>query len=101
MTLSLSTCLAANSEPPLEALSHYLKRYGIQNSYLLAGLTWQDRERLIDEEKLEMVWLCGLLYSLKQAQGHNWLPIAAPVMLGEDYQDKPIYQCLKHGRPHP
>ncbi|MEZ4606992.1 MAG: hypothetical protein R2865_09400 [Deinococcales bacterium] len=60
----------------------------------MAGLTWQDRERLIDEEKLEMVWLCGLLYSLKQAQGHNWLPIAAPVMLGEDYQDKPIiYQA--------
>ena len=53
---------------------------------------WQERERSIDRGDVEVAWICGLPYTVRADGGKPDIELlAAPVMEGDRYQDRPIY----------
>lgn len=59
---------------------------------LIIDLPWQERERLLDDGKIDLCWICGLPYIKKVAQTPGSIdPLVAPVMTGSRYQNRPIY----------
>ena len=59
-----------------------------------AGLNipWQERERRLDAGEIDVCWICGLPYIRKVAKPNPVIQLlAAPVMQGERYQERPIY----------
>jgi phosphonate transport system substrate-binding protein len=55
-------------------------------------IPWQERERRLDAGEINVCWICGLPYIRKVAITSPVIELlAAPVMLGARYQDRPIY----------
>ena len=60
--------------------------------HLLIELPWTERDRLLDEGKIDLCWICGLPYVRKADRLPGFIiPIVAPVMSASRYQDRPIY----------
>jgi phosphonate transport system substrate-binding protein len=54
--------MAENTEFFCQSVAAYLQaKLGIQTDYV-NGIPWQERERLFDEGKIYILWLCGLPY---------------------------------------
>ena len=63
--LKLASCMAENGEPFCQHVAAYIHtRLGIETAYL-NDISWQERERLFDEGKIQILWLCGLPYVQK------------------------------------
>lgn len=55
-------------------------------------IPWQERECRLDAGEIDVCWICGLSYIRKVAKSSPVIELlAAPVMQGERYQDRPIY----------
>lgn len=53
---------------------------------------WRQRERSFDAGDIDLVWICGLPYVWKADDPSQEIELlAAPVMAGERYRDRPIY----------
>jgi hypothetical protein len=60
--LKLASCMAENCEPFCQNVAAYIHtRLGIETGYV-NDIPWQERERLFDEGKIQILWLCGLPY---------------------------------------
>lgn len=90
--LRLATCMAENTEPFCQVLAQYLeKKLRIPTSYV-AGIPWQERERLFDQGAIQVLWLCGLPYVRKaQSSDFGIELLAVPIPLGSRYRAQPIY----------
>jgi phosphonate transport system substrate-binding protein len=56
------------------------------------SIPWQERERRFDRGAIPIVWICGLPYIQKTADPAVGIAlIAAPVMAGTRYEDRPVY----------
>lgn len=90
-TLTLTSLQAANADPAIRAIAAYLgDRLGLPVAFADAP-RWQDREILFDRGEAQMAWLCGLVYVDKRDAGQPIELLAAPVMQGERYADRPVY----------
>jgi phosphonate transport system substrate-binding protein len=90
--LTISTCMASNMDDHCRDLAHYLSLRLSLPVELIIDVPWQERERLLDEGKLDLCWICGLPYIRKVAQAPGSMdPLVAPVMSGSRYQNRPIY----------
>ena len=59
---------------------------------LVTGLAPDEQEALVDQEKVQVVFTCGLPYVRKADQPSPRLRlIAAPVLVADYYQNRPIY----------
>jgi phosphonate transport system substrate-binding protein len=55
-------------------------------------IAWQERERRFDAGDIDICWICGLPYVWKADRGYPPLELlAAPVMSGARYQNRPVY----------
>ena len=55
-------------------------------------IPWQERERRLDAGEINVCWICCLPYIRKIAKPSPMIELlAAPVMQGERYQNRPIY----------
>jgi phosphonate transport system substrate-binding protein len=55
-------------------------------------ISWQERDQLLDNGKITLCWICGLPYVRKADRIPAQIELlAAPVMQGERYQNRPIY----------
>lgn len=55
-------------------------------------ISWRERERRLDEGLIDLCWICGLPYVRKLDQATYPIELlAAPVMQGERYHNRPIY----------
>jgi phosphonate transport system substrate-binding protein len=55
-------------------------------------IPWQERDRRLDAGEIDLCWICGLPYVRKVARNPGRIaPLAAPVMAGSRYLDRPIY----------
>ncbi len=55
-------------------------------------IPWQERERRLDAGEMDVCWICGLPYIRKVLIPSPVIELlAAPVMQGERYQNRPIY----------
>ena len=92
-TIKISTCMAPNMDFVCRELAGYLStRLSIPVEAWL-DIPWQERERLLDEGQIDLCWICGLPYVRKA--DHLRPPqvelVAAPVMEGARYQNRPLY----------
>jgi phosphonate transport system substrate-binding protein len=90
--LSISTCQSPNSEFFCRDLAGYISnKLGIPVETRL-DIPWQQREHLLDAGKIDLCWICGLPYVWKADRPDPQIELlAAPVMRGERYQQRPIY----------
>ncbi|MGD0002964.1 MAG: PhnD/SsuA/transferrin family substrate-binding protein [Anaerolineaceae bacterium] len=90
--LTISTCQASNMDFFTRDLAGYIsKRLTIPVKVEL-DIPWQERERRLDIGEIDVCWICGLPYIRKVAKSSPVIELlAAPVMQGERYQDRPIY----------
>jgi len=91
-SLTLTTCLGENTEPVCKSVADYFTdRLEIRVQYE-GELPWEERSRRIDTGEIEMGWICGLLYVQKvDDRAVPISPLVAPIMVGEAYQQQPIY----------
>lgn len=92
VSLSISTCQAPNMDFVCRDLAEYLSnRLPIPVEPQL-DIPWQERNRRLDAGQIDLCWICGLPYVLKADQPNSQIELlASPVMLGQRYQDRPIY----------
>lgn len=89
--LRFTSCLGANTDFVGAATAHYVsQQLGIASEFV-SDSHWRRRERLFDEGKIAVNWMCGLLYVFKVANQAPLEVLAAPVMAEERYQKQPIY----------
>ena len=75
--------MAEGTESFCHGLAQYLEmRLGIPTQ-CVAGIPWQERERLFDQGAIQVLWLCGLPY-VRKAQFKDFAIelLAVPVPLG-------------------
>ena len=83
--------MAESTESFCHDLAQYLEiRLGIPTQ-CVAGIPWQQRERLFDQGAIQVLWLCGLPYVHKtQFKDLAFELLAVPIPLGSRYRDEPI-----------
>lgn len=91
-TLSFTTIQAPNQAFIIHDLARYLaQRMGVVPRFI-NNLPWEERQVLIDSGEIDVAWICGLPYVVRADRGHpNIELLAAPVMAGERYNNRPIY----------
>lgn len=89
--LSLTTCQAANTEPAVRAVAHYLSKHLDRPVQVRDEIAWQERERELDAGRIDVGWVCSAWYVLKKEAGREPKLLAAPVMSGERYARRPVY----------
>lgn len=87
MSYSLYTFLAPNLQPLYQFIADYLSHQLHLQFDLVVGQTYADLRRA------DFCFICGLPYVLRTPPRHPPLlqALAAPVLHGSRYQDKPIY----------
>ena len=90
--LSFTTIQAPIHDFMISDLSGYIaQRLGVETQVII-DRTWQQREQLIDAGEIDVAWMCGLPYVVRADQAEPGLTLlAAPVMIGDRYNDQPIY----------
>ncbi len=88
--LLITSCMAPIVDRFVLALADYLgRRLGIAARFV-DDISWQEREKWLDEGRVDVCWLCGLPYIWK-AQNDEIELLAAPVMQGSRYAEQPVY----------
>lgn len=84
--------MAENTEVFCDRIARYLEdRLGVAMDYI-AGVPWQERERLFDRGWIQILWLCGLPYIDKADVVDSTIELfAAPVPAGPRYGGRPVY----------
>lgn len=84
--------MAANTDFVCQEIAGYISRCANIDASFVGDTSWQERERRLDAGDIHLGWICGLPYVRKADQIRSTIELlAAPVMLGERYQNRPIY----------
>ncbi len=91
-SLKLTTAQAHNTDPICRAIARYLsQRLDIPVEFV-DDIPWSDRYRMLDEGQIHIAWICGLPYVSRFDQPYSNIELlAAPIMQGERYQERPVY----------
>ena len=90
--LVISTCQAPNMDFLCRDLAAYISEKLSIPVDVQIDLPWQERDRLLDAGQIDLCWICGLPYVRKADRNASQIELlAAPVMQGERYQNRPIY----------
>ncbi len=92
MHLLFTSIQAPNQDYIGRLLSQYVSdRLGLDSDYI-DDVSWQERERLLDAGDIHVGWICGLPFVQKVDRPNPSVELlAAPVMRGDRYQDRPVY----------
>lgn len=92
-TLRLTSLMSDNEDYIFEAIRYYLQECSVGQAVTLIDRTdWKERERKLDAGEIDIAWICGLPYVLRaDAPAPAIELLAAPVMRGSRYQNKPVY----------
>jgi len=88
-TLRFTSVQAQNSESVVAEIAAYLGRELRVRTEFVQDVPWSERERMFDAGEVDIAWICSLPYTWRSGSGIELL--AAPVMAGERYGDRPIY----------
>jgi phosphonate transport system substrate-binding protein len=70
---------------------HIAERLGVSAEFIV-DLPWQERESLLDTGRIQVAWICGWPYVRKVDRPEPAIELlAAPVMRGARYKDRPVY----------
>jgi phosphonate transport system substrate-binding protein len=92
LRLKLASCMAENSESFCEGVASFIEdQLGIRSEYV-NDIPWQERERLFDRGKIQILWLCGLPYVHNADLVENDIELlTVPDPRGERNQHRPVY----------
>lgn len=91
-TLKFTSCMAENAESTCRAIVAYLGRRLELRTQFVDGIAWEEREALLDAERIHVCWICGLPYAWKADAVNAMVELCAvPVMRGERYENRPVY----------
>jgi phosphonate transport system substrate-binding protein len=90
--VTVTTCLGDNADAACRAVVAYLDEQ-LPGAYRFVGdISWQERERRLDANRIDVGWICGAYYVAKAAAAPERVRLlAAPVMDGARYGNRPIY----------
>lgn len=86
--LKIVSLLAENFSPTYRAVVEYMHHMTGVDIAFVDDADWRTQEKMLDAGEVHGAFLCGLLYAKKSAFLE---PLAAPIMRGARYHDKPIY----------
>ena len=90
--ITLASFLAENARPTYERIAGYVAAQVGQPAQLLAGVTLEERHRMLDEGRVQVAFICGLPYSQKFDRPDRPVELlVAPAMSPERYRGQPIY----------
>jgi phosphonate transport system substrate-binding protein len=90
--LSLVTCQAINTVAVSRAIAQYLSELLPVTVEFRHDIPWQEAYRLVGEGKMDLAWICGMPYvRLVDRPNPPVRLLAAPVMAGARYEDRPVY----------
>ncbi len=91
-SVRITSIQAPIADPSIFQITTYLgETLGIETTFI-QQLPWQERERLLDQDQIQIGWICGLPYVQKVARETPSIELlAAPVMMGQRYRKLPIY----------
>ena len=90
--LTLTTIQAPIADFFCERIAGYISEKLAIPVRCIADIPWQEREKMIDAGEAEVSWICGLPYVWKADRPASKVELlAAAVMAGERYMDKPVY----------
>lgn len=84
--------MADHTLPVMAEIATYAaRRLGLSTEFI-DQIPWQQREERFDQGEIQVCWICGLPYVQKADQPDPAIELlAAPVMRGDRYQNRPIY----------
>lgn len=90
--IRLTTCLAENSVPLCRQLAQLIPtQLGVTAQYI-DKIPWPDRAEQLAASSIQLGWICGLLFMrLRKEQSSPMELLAAPIMAGKAYANRPIY----------
>jgi phosphonate transport system substrate-binding protein len=88
----MTSCQAENTEPVAREIAKYIsQRLDIPTRYV-DDIDWPERYRRLERGQIEIGWICGLPYVQNMKRKRPGIELlAAPIMIGSRYQNKPIY----------
>lgn len=90
--LSITTCQARNTFGLTAALAAYLQAQLQFTVTYIDDINWIERYRQIDSGRIDISWICGWPYVVRADRQLATVELlAAPVMVAERYQQRPIY----------
>jgi len=90
--IRLTTCLAENSEPFCRQLAQLIPAQLGVAAHFIREVSWADRTEQLAKGAIQLGWICGLLFMrLRQEQNVPLKILAAPVMAGKAYANRPVY----------
>jgi phosphonate transport system substrate-binding protein len=91
-SLLLTTCQAVNTFDVSRAIAGYIGKRMQLPVRFIDEIPWKERYRLIGEGRIHVGWICGLPYVRLADQPEPFIELlAAPVMIGERYGNRPVY----------
>jgi len=89
--ITFTTCQAGIGEPAVADIIAFLSRQlGIATRFI-NDITWQEREHLLNDHKIDVGWICGAPYVQRMYRGDAIELLAAPVYAAPRYMNKPVY----------
>lgn len=88
MPLRFTSLVSTIADPFCAALAAYLTAH---LPFAVTFVQATDREGLLAEDAVDLVWLCGLLYLHKCATGQRLIPAVAPAIYGETPANRAAY----------
>lgn len=90
--LSLVTCQAINTVAVSKAIASYLSGRLPVTVEFRDDIDWQEAYRLVEAGEMDLAWICGMPYVRLADRPNPPVEIlAAPVMAGGRYADRPVY----------
>ncbi|MBM4422684.1 MAG: phosphate ABC transporter substrate-binding protein [Chloroflexi bacterium] len=90
--LKFTSCQAPNADAHCAAIAQYISAQINIPTEFVGDVEWQERERMLDNGQAHVGWVCGLVYVRKMASPDPKFDLlAAPVMNGARYADRPMY----------
>ena len=90
--LRFTSCMAAHTDFVCREIAGYVSRRANIEVSFVGDIPWPERERQLNGGNIQIGWICGLPYVRQADQIDSTIELlAAPVMLDERYQGRPIY----------
>ncbi len=91
-TLKLTSCMAGNADPFVNALTEYLSEKLQRSIEPILDISWQERELRFDSGEIDICWICGLPYAWKADKPDSTIELlATPVLKASRYQNLAVY----------
>ncbi|MCX7853394.1 MAG: PhnD/SsuA/transferrin family substrate-binding protein [Caldilineales bacterium] len=92
MPLTLTSCQAPEADSFWQALADHLSRQMERPIVFVSDPPWQERVQALADGAVDIGWICGSYYVKFMARPEPGIELlAAPVMAGARYDDRPVY----------